>query len=583
MRRRNAKTVQFAAPTYVEASDYDYSEDEEQAENEQQNGAATQQEAQQSEQQQQHQQQQQEHQQLAVEQALVELERALSPTRESVDSTNSATSSILGTAAPSVTEDPQLSPKLVDRTGMLSALPLEAVTILTPLTEAAPLKSRKGTPRNTDSFLKDDSLETRKITLTPGLLREDSSGKPSQDSTRNSSMESLVKTASPPDERKSKDAKAKKEKKQGMLSGLFKSKKKDKKSKEDLATESDVEKASSEAPRDSPRGSPRRSGDTSPVDRPKSAQRAESKQNMAQQPVSARAKLQKPPPGIISAPAREPQRPQEFMAELPADEVACEISSGRNMSQAEDAPFPIAPARSGSTEQSIRNKSIDQDVRAGRSLHDENDNRLSENPVVIAPGTFMHATENIHIPTPADGQAPDDDQEEESHDRVSDTSSPSFMDHPPAEPTRAAPAPVVESQNDNKVLLTAAEIPASEYPSQEDEMPKLQASSPTRGLSTSTISSSSSEAPSESSGLAAPSPEEDTWDPIALRNWFDSEDNGVKDMLTIIYDKSQMRQLPMDHPLVQSFMPEERKRLAEMMKELDREFVAYLDRIGFKY
>ena len=31
MRRRNAKTVQFAAPTYVEASDYDYStEDEEQ-------------------------------------------------------------------------------------------------------------------------------------------------------------------------------------------------------------------------------------------------------------------------------------------------------------------------------------------------------------------------------------------------------------------------------------------------------------------------------------------------------------------------------------------------------------------------
>lgn len=31
MRRRNAKTVQFAAPTYVEASDYDYSSDEEHA------------------------------------------------------------------------------------------------------------------------------------------------------------------------------------------------------------------------------------------------------------------------------------------------------------------------------------------------------------------------------------------------------------------------------------------------------------------------------------------------------------------------------------------------------------------------
>ncbi len=36
-------------------------------------------------------------------------------------------------------------------------------------------KSRKGTLRNTDSFFKDDSVETRKITLTPNILRDDSS------------------------------------------------------------------------------------------------------------------------------------------------------------------------------------------------------------------------------------------------------------------------------------------------------------------------------------------------------------------------------------------------------------------------
>ena len=30
--------------------------------------------------------------------------------------------------------------------------------------------------RNTDSFFKDDNLETRKINLTPSLLRDDSSG-----------------------------------------------------------------------------------------------------------------------------------------------------------------------------------------------------------------------------------------------------------------------------------------------------------------------------------------------------------------------------------------------------------------------
>ncbi|GAB7357862.1 hypothetical protein MBLNU230_g0033t1 [Neophaeotheca triangularis] len=567
MRRRNAKTVQFAAPTYVEASDYDYSDDEEQGEAEPQNGVATQQEVQQSDQQ--HHQQQNLDNQQAAEQAPVEPEPTVNPARASVDSTNSATSSILG-ATPSVTEDPQLSPKLVDRT------------------EAAPLKSRKGTPRNTDSFLKDDSIETRKITLTPGLLRDESgNSKPSsQDSARNSSMESLVKIASPPEEKKSKEAKAKKEKKQGMLSGLFKSKKKDKKSKEDVPAESEVEKASSEASRESPRGSPMRSGDTSPVDQHRSAQRSESKQSLTQAPASVRGKLQKSPPGPSSSSTKDLHNPPDFMAELPAGDLSYEMSSGYKVPPAGNGPDENVPARSESAQQAVRNNSTDQDSSAARNLHDENDDEISESPVEMTSGTFMHATENIHIPTPAKGQSPNDDDEEERRDRASEASSPSFLDTPPKEPYGGAPPQVADSQNDNRVLLTP-ETPFKETPpTQDNDTPKPQASSPTRGLSTSsTVSTSTSAEPSESSANDAPQqPEEDTWDPVALRNWFDDEDkNGVKDMLTIIYDKSQMRELPMDHPLVQSFMPEERKRLAEMQKELDREFMAYLDRIGFKY
>ena len=40
--------------------------------------------------------------------------------------------------------------------------------------EASSGKSRKGTVRNTDSFFKDDTNETRKITITPALFRDDS-------------------------------------------------------------------------------------------------------------------------------------------------------------------------------------------------------------------------------------------------------------------------------------------------------------------------------------------------------------------------------------------------------------------------
>ena len=40
--------------------------------------------------------------------------------------------------------------------------------------DASSSKSRKGTVRNTDSFFKDDTVETRKMSLTPSLLRDDS-------------------------------------------------------------------------------------------------------------------------------------------------------------------------------------------------------------------------------------------------------------------------------------------------------------------------------------------------------------------------------------------------------------------------
>ncbi|KAI7472408.1 hypothetical protein KC351_g11634, partial [Hortaea werneckii] len=231
MRRRNAKTVQFAAPTYVEASDYDYSTEDEEAAavdvNQSQDAAHV-----------------EDAQQLngepepreSVDSRTSEDEegRTSTPTkRASFDREQAATHNY----TPSI-DDPESSPKLVDKT------------------EAAPLKSRKGTPRNADSFLKDDSIETKKITITPGLLREDNMSvkSASSESARGNSLENLVKTPSPTEQRteppNKKETKEKKKEKQkgGMLSGLFKKKdKKDKKAaKEDVVNgnESDMEKAS---------------------------------------------------------------------------------------------------------------------------------------------------------------------------------------------------------------------------------------------------------------------------------------------------------------------------------------------------
>ena len=62
----------------------------------------------------------------------------------------------------------------LDRTGMHPTLAISNVDINITENDTS-IKSRKGTVRNTDSFFKDDGVETRKINLTPSLLRDDSS------------------------------------------------------------------------------------------------------------------------------------------------------------------------------------------------------------------------------------------------------------------------------------------------------------------------------------------------------------------------------------------------------------------------
>lgn len=85
-----------------------------------------------------------------------------------------------------------------------------------------PRVTKNGNVRNTDSFFKDDSVETRKITLTPNLLRDDSSGsttRSSEGKDRAPSLDSLEKASI--SSKESKDDKKKKEKKPGMIRSLF--------------------------------------------------------------------------------------------------------------------------------------------------------------------------------------------------------------------------------------------------------------------------------------------------------------------------------------------------------------------------
>ncbi|KAK3708340.1 protein phosphatase regulator [Vermiconidia calcicola] len=585
MRRRNAKTVQFAAPTYVEASDYDYDteDDDQQSLSEPYAGVTQTEETKPNA-------DQPEEEPVAEKRNSQDehIRTSSSSSRASFDREQAAT--VVGNTS---VDEPQLSPKLVDKT------------------EAAPLKSRR--TRNTDSFLKDDNIETRKITLTPGLLREEGQGKnsTSTDSTRNASLENLVKQISPPEPLNKKDAKKeKKEKKGGMLSGLFKSKKKDKKSKDDLTDFSDAEKLSSEYTRGTPSlSSPSHSGRASPVtDNTGVLSPTDIRRQEVQTRAPSRGKLQKPPPANSSSPVRE-QQPKEqaaspFVAELQGSEAAVEMASPEpqrgvaeeqpstassvvavaqevwkegslapitNMLMHDDSktPEPTKAERSkgrvelddfdSADEDDEPNPFKEKEERAAAAKESDEGEGLSDSPVEITHSSFMHGTESIHIPTPGPDGRPDEDEDPESL-----TSSPSTVEHP------AEPRETREVQQDDDATPTGPRSPDTNAQQQADKGAVV----PTRGLSTDSSATTSSTHLSPSTTVS-----QQAWSDSSLRAWLE-DGSEVKDMMTMIYDKSGVVPVSDDHPLMAGLFTEQKKGVQDMMSQLDGLLGSYLQRKG---
>lgn len=161
IRRRKAKNVSFAAPTYVDYSDFDYDTEEEE-------------EAELFAQQQQQQRQQQQQQQSTV------AKQANEDAGDKVDET--------AKVAPLKPRGQQKSVQVVEpvkqedksSTAASKSTGRSSEEIFETNGVEGPKKKADGTVR--DSFFKDDTVETKKITLTPNLLRDDGTVRASTDS-----------------------------------------------------------------------------------------------------------------------------------------------------------------------------------------------------------------------------------------------------------------------------------------------------------------------------------------------------------------------------------------------------------------
>lgn len=569
------KTVQFAAPTYVEASDYEYDDDEEEEEGAGEtlaDGAAADKAEQNGE---------RDADVAAGEQSAAQEEapRASTPTRGSFDREQAATLS-------SPQDEPQVSPKLVDKT------------------EAAPLKSRK--TRNTDSFLKDDSMETRKITLTPGILRDEQGKGLSAASSRNDSMESLVKSISPSDSLGKKDSKKEKDKKkEGKFRGFFKSKKKDKKA--GLEVEAAEEKHSAEYSGES--------GLTSPVETP-----AQDLIAAATSPVDTRSQADVTSRSLspVTAPAAEeadqPPPAEANVAELEGSGAATGLATvglaplntalATQDKPKESALSPITnilkrddsksvkPAKAKRSKERVMLDDFDSpehddgpdyfDGPEARHVEDDEDeeDRLSEDPIEIT-SSSLHGTESVHVPTPGpyEERELDEDNEDEDEGEVVDepesmTSSPSLIEHP-AEPLETPSEPTTQDDSDstprgprspNPTAAAATTTPSIHNLSTTDNSTTPWSRSPVtdRGASPATSISQQS------------------WSDTSLRSWLE-DGSEVKDMLVLIHDKSGVVPVGDDHPLMAGLFTEQKKGVQDMMTQLDGLLGSYLQRKGIDF
>ncbi|KAI0526632.1 hypothetical protein F5B22DRAFT_641774 [Xylaria bambusicola] len=536
MKRRKTKTVSFAPPTVVNYPDIDYSDEED----EEDDGQDPQQVSQQEDQQQ----------QVSSQSATADLiEDDQSAKVEPLKPRNQKQAKV----DPSRPEEASKGEPQLKELGSRNS-----DEIFDGKTERT---TKNGTVRNTDSFFKDETIETKKITLTPGLLRDDNESRVSSDSKELRQRPSLEKDLVPDknkDEKKKKEKEKKDNKKPSAIRSFFS--RKDKKKSLD-----DDDESFGKRSMDAGAGF----GDTDMVEEPeemessphKSPQRNSSKLQK-QQPRTEQSPTRKS--GIVPTVAADSNRGPPLAAEVKTNNVS-----------------NVPPA----TVRMVESEQPENQVLQGRK--DENSNSgLSK----ITPA---NAESNPPKVTKAKSRIELDDFDSSEEEAV-------------PEPTRAPPAEPIREPSDDKLMRPS--LPGSFPDSSTSILQQNEAAgvrSPADELSESPIQVSpitSSNPPAlmgdtssqedRSSPVSSPSPEladahgnaykpqesaapstsvaaSSTWNDANLRAFFDSGSE-IRDLLVVVYDdKNDAPSVGPNHPIASSLFREQNAKLAEITTQLD--------------
>jgi hypothetical protein len=568
MRRRNAKTVQFAAPQYFEPSDFDYSDEEDEGQERQLEQGDSSQQGQEQD----------------AKQGNGTETAAVAPLKVDTQQSGPVTNGIHRTQSnDSMNSDRAASPE--------KALPSEATTT-NEAQDDLNLRPRNRAVRNTDSFYKDDSVETKKISLTPRLLRGDSDANaPSEQSEgrEKPSLESFDRIVGA-DNEKPKDDKRKKEKK-GMLSGLFK--RKDKKAKPGESEVDDTEKISEDSIRVSPQS--RESQESLSGRLATSPQRQSSKLHK-QPPTKAATKISPVQDGFqqreaLSTTNADPKSSTSPEAQSFPNTARAAISDPSNGQGSHgDQPATQGNAQAGwisPTSSPAEKKSFFSPITT--ALRSSPSNASLEGEPAIKAVYAKKAKQRFEIDAADSEDEATPTTATELDQSILPLDSGRSRDRQPdlrqQSPARASP---IEEPNEAPPPPPSQPPPLLVDTSSASEPPSISPPSPSQSSSPSLVDVDTGNDVDRSTNDTTTSPRADTytpsttrstptWSDASLRNYMDNNED-IRDLLIIVHDKSNVVPAGPEHPMMGNLFVTEKGRLAEMQATLDSMLTNWLSR-----
>jgi hypothetical protein len=654
--RRKRKTVAFSEPTYVDYPEVDYSTEEEDIDElfgKQPAGAQQQAEPQKTEEEQ----KQQAQQQTQSQDAKVDAEQK-KPDATSEEVKNDAKVKPLSTRSRKEVDNPE--PVLEETAEELErdkASEAEDVSVDSRL--EVPSKSRNGNIRNTDSFFKDESLETKKITLTPNLLRDEGVQQPSDPTNRDvksrTSLDKMEKEfMSDKDRKKSKEKEKKeKEKKPSAIRNFFSRKDKKKSSEEDdesfgkrsMDTPSEPRESEDPVAESPDRNSLQKSGSRLQKQQPRTESSLVTKAPALSGPKPSSVEygrtndVSNVPPASMRIVDPETKETKEVSSNQVSREASRERTVPVSRETSRDRSAPIAMETSRDRSASIaressrdraaviaRESSRERSASAGRDSsrdraagvgHDSSKDRAAaivrerstSSPKLVAKSAGTGMDTRLQQPMQARTRMDLDMSSDEDDDFAPEkrTNQQAANEPPHTSPAqRPAPAPThsdrslrpqlpgafpdsyqtVSSVSSDKTVTplnveTDASGRLSESPVEVSPISPVSTKPP--GLvvdmpSREGISPESSPSPElvyadeaskvETSTTTTTTSREENWDDSKLRAFFDEGDH-VRDLLVVVYDKTNVASAGKDHPIAGTLFREQNAKLAEITTQLD--------------